>query len=431
MLRRLKIEGFKSIRSCEVELSPLVVLFGPNATGKSNLVEAMQLLSRLVTERTLKDAFAAPLRGHPHESFTLPDGGLQGLLAKESAELEADVSVAAEAVKQRHETLRYRIGVSIRPATGELKVIDEYLARLGKDQQPKKDPRIEPKGTRLLVRQLGKAGRPVEMDLGLGYSLASAVQLSGETRYPDLDWLRRELSAWRLYYLDPRSAMREAQAPREVDDIGLRGEWIAPLLYRIKQGHQKSFDAVVRSLRSVIPSIEGLDVDLDPKRGTLDIQIREEGVPLSSRIISEGTLRVLALCSIAANPWPGRMVAFEEPENGVHPRRIEVVANVLANLARQARTQVVVSTHSPTLVATMVQLQRDWPEGILLLRCAREGLATTTSVFRPSGDLFSSAEISKALTAPDEAAVLQSMMQPSLKHFTDAVTAALRSVVTA
>jgi predicted ATPase len=414
MIRRIKIDGFKSIQSCDVDLAPLVVLFGPNATGKSNLIEAMHLLSRLVTERTLKDAFAPPLRGHPHESFTLPDGGLQGLLAKESARLtlEADVRIAGESDKLRPKLLRYRIGVAIRPATGELTVVDEYLARLGKDGRPKQDPRIEPKGTRLAVRQLGKPGRPLEMDLGLGYSLASAVQLSGTTRYPDLDWLRRELSAWRLYYLDPRSEMREAQAPREVDDLGLRGEWIAPLLYRIKQGHGKHFDAIVRSLRSAIPTVESLDVDLDPKRGTLDIQVCEGHVPLSSRIVSEGTLRVLALCTIAANPWPGRMVAFEEPENGVHPRRIEVVANLLANLAARGRTQVVVSTHSPTLVAAMVTLQQRTPGQILLLRCVREGLATRVSPFQPSGELFTNHEIREALSSPgDEGVLIQSMMQ--------------------
>jgi predicted ATPase len=396
-----------------VQSEPLAWRCHAYATGKSNLIEAMHLLSRVVTERTLKDAFGAPLRGHPLESFSLPGGGLQELIARPSASLalEADIDAAGDPGKQRRERLRYRLGLAIRPATGELKVTEEYLARLGKNGQPKQDPRIEPRGSKLLVRQLGKAGRPVELERGLGYALASAVQLSGETRYPDLDRLRRELSAWRLYYLDPRSAMREAQAPREVDDIGLRGEWIAPLLYRIKQGHPRSFDAVVRSLRSAIPSIEKLDVDLDPKRGTLEILVHEEGVPLSSRIISEGTLRVLALCTIAANPWPGRMVAFEEPENGVHPRRIEVVGNVLAYLARRTRTQVVVSTHSPTLIATMIQLQRDWPEGIRLLRCAREGLATRPSVFRPSGDLFASAEIAKALSAPDEAAIVHSMMQ--------------------
>jgi AAA15 family ATPase/GTPase len=58
MLNRIHIQGFKSLRDATVELAPLVVLFGPNAAGKSNLLEALLLLSRLVGERTLSEAFA-------------------------------------------------------------------------------------------------------------------------------------------------------------------------------------------------------------------------------------------------------------------------------------------------------------------------------------------------------------------------------------
>ncbi len=55
MLRRIHIRGFKSLKDVEVTLSPLVVLVGPNAAGKSNLLDALQLLSKLGTSRTLKE----------------------------------------------------------------------------------------------------------------------------------------------------------------------------------------------------------------------------------------------------------------------------------------------------------------------------------------------------------------------------------------
>jgi predicted ATPase len=105
------------------------------------------------------------------------------------------------------------------------------------------------------------------------------------------------------------------------------------------------------------------------------------------------------------------MVAFEEPENGVHPRRIEVVAKLLVNLAYRGHTQVVVSTHSPTLVATMVRLQRDWPEGIQLLRCVQEGMATRASEFKATGELFADQEIREALAGSEDEGVIQRMMQ--------------------
>src|SRR5262249_46310599 len=145
-----------------------------------------------------------------------------------------------------------------------------------------------------------------------------------------------------------------------------------------------------------------LDVDLDPRRGTLDIIIRQEGTPYSSRVISEGTLRVLALCCIAGNPWPGELVAFEEPENGVHPRRIEVIANLLASMAAQNRSQVVVTTHSPALIASMLQRAKEAPQQIRLFRCAQHARATEVTPFEPIGPLFEDSEIRRTLTSPED-----------------------------
>ncbi len=57
MLKRIRIQGYKSLPDVAVKLSPLTLLFGPNAAGKSNFLDALQLLSKLATSRTLKEAF--------------------------------------------------------------------------------------------------------------------------------------------------------------------------------------------------------------------------------------------------------------------------------------------------------------------------------------------------------------------------------------
>jgi len=75
MLKRIKIQGYKSLVELEVNLNSLSLLFGPNAAGKSNFLDALQLLSRIATSRTLKDAFDPPYRGKPLESFTFDDNG--------------------------------------------------------------------------------------------------------------------------------------------------------------------------------------------------------------------------------------------------------------------------------------------------------------------------------------------------------------------
>ncbi|WP_020493968.1 AAA family ATPase [Verrucomicrobium sp. 3C] len=62
MLNRIKILDYKSLRNVEVRLQPLSVLFGPNAAGKSNFLDALQLLSKTASSRTLKEAFEPPSR---------------------------------------------------------------------------------------------------------------------------------------------------------------------------------------------------------------------------------------------------------------------------------------------------------------------------------------------------------------------------------
>ncbi|MEZ4430988.1 MAG: AAA family ATPase [bacterium] len=414
MLERIRIENFKSLRSVDVAMAPLVVVLGPNAAGKSNFLEALQLLSKLGSVRTLDDAFAE-LRGYPAEAFALPPGGLPGLLERPSASLTLEADVDPPIVdKSGSDRLRYRVSIDINPRAGALSVADEYLTRLNRDGERKDYARIErmtevdgrpteSRSGRLAVRQRNQPGHPRYEDVGLHYTLISDLHYSGHSKYPEFDRIRAELGSWRTYYLDPRDAMRAAQPPRLVTDIGSRGELLAPFLHRLKSERPSEFQAVLRGLRSAIPGIDGLDVDLDPQRGTLDIAIRQGGEIFSSRVISEGTLRVLALCSIAANPWRSRLVAFEEPENGVHPHRIDTIANLVVNMTRTRRHQVVVTTHSPKFAATIASFRRqpELADRIALLR-TRQTDGHTEINRLPDLPLFDETQIEEALQDPDD-----------------------------
>lgn len=401
MLQRVRVRGFKSIEDVDLELKPLVLLFGPNTAGKSNFLEALLVLSRFATGRTLSDTLDPPLRGYPVEAFTLPESGLEGLLAQPAAKftLGCDLGVEPDE-KSRQERFRYEVELRIEPKTGAIQLESELLCALTKEGAPRGSARLEKDGDHLLVRQRERPGAPIRVPLPLNHTVLSNLQYTGN-RYPDLDRVRDEMSNWRTYYLDPR-AMRDPQPPREVTDIGPRGEWIAPFLYRLKNHpeHGRQFKAVARAVRQAIPTVESLDVELDPRRGTLDIFIRQDGTPYSSRVISEGTLRILALCAIAANPWPGSLVAFEEPENGVHPRRIEIIADLLTSMSRGR--QVVITSHSPTLVASLIRRQQRDPDRVKILRGFREGRASRILPFESDDDIYRDSEIQAALRGDED-----------------------------
>lgn len=410
MLQRVRVSGFKSLRDVEVRLAPLVVVFGPNSTGKSNLVEALLLLSRLATARTFDEAFTSPVRGYPAEMFSLPEGGLRALYESPAASMsfEADVSTPASNGQRKGEGLRYRIAVRLKPESGQLTLEDESLAWLDPRGNPKSRPAPPIRGTddlRLAIPST-RPGHPLYEPLGVNHAYVSNPRFTGAS-YDAFVRLREEFASWRIYYLDPRKAMREPQPPREVEDIGPAGEYLAPLLNRLKEAPDRSdaFHAVRRALRQAIPSVESLNVQLDTTRGNVEVDVVQDGTPFSSRVISEGTLRVLALCVLAANPWAGRLMAFEEPENGVHPSRIEVITDILANIASRPDQQVIVTTHSPAVVASMLRRKRGSPQSVALVVCQREGSNSRYRALDDIGELWDDALVRQSLADDDDACV--------------------------
>jgi predicted ATPase len=400
LLTRLKITGFKSLCEETVVLPRLLVLFGPNAAGKSNLLDAVQALSRIGTSRTVSDALSEPIRGHAIEAFNFPAGGLPELLSRSTASfsLEADLGIG----KDQKDAFRYRVEVAIQPGSGSLNVTDEYLTALTSKGEARGNPSIDKVGDQLRIRRKSKPAHPRQEPVGLNHTLLSDPRLSG-VEYRAIERCREELLGWRVYYLDPRIAMRSAKPPAEVSDIGVLGEDIAPFLYRLRAEYNNHFKAIKRTLRTLIPSIENLDVDLDTRRGTLDIQIRQGGVDFSSRIISEGTLRVLALCATVVNPWGGSLIAFEEPENGVHPRRIELIAKLLLALTTERRGQVIVTTHSPLFCESILREARSLPDtNTVSLFNVRQGLHGSTVKELDTGPLFETLDIEDGLTTPME-----------------------------
>ena len=108
MLKRIKIQGYKSLVDLEVNFGHLAVLVGPNASGKSNFLDALHLLSRVATSRTLKEAFDPPYRGHALESFTFGEEGIKSLLEQEtvSFSIEVDVQLSPKIVENVNQQIQ-------------------------------------------------------------------------------------------------------------------------------------------------------------------------------------------------------------------------------------------------------------------------------------------------------------------------------------
>jgi len=412
MIRRVEIQGYKSLQDVRVELQPLTVFIGPNAAGKSNLFDALGLLSRAVTSQNLAEAFKGH-RGAPLEAFYYGDQGLKGLLAQPTAEfkIEVDVELSSgviEAVERRiremrdglpeegstkgsprrrvtESLLRYTLAVQMTVESGYLRVMNERLVALTKDMKVKTSRRafIEPVENRLRLRLEGQA-RPTEHEVGLDYTLISTPLYP--PHYPHITAFREELSRWRFYYFDPET-MRAETPLKEVESLGAFGADLAAFYSTLKSGNPSQFEALNRALRSLLPNVQRLDVERTPE-GFLRLQVFEGGVPFSARVISEGTLRVLGLLAITNPLAPTTVIGYEEPENGVHPRRLQLIAELLKNAA-EAGKQILVNTHSPMLP--------EYFDPASLIACRKEGRSTSFTALPDLGPMFRPEQIERAL----------------------------------
>ena len=411
MLERLTVRGFKSLRDVTFEpAAGLSVLFGPNAAGKSNLLEATQALSAMAESRTLRDVLGPPLpvRGHTIESFAFPPGAIPTLFNDNGPgpvlTLEADLVSAAGAY-------RYRISPRLHPASGRLGVADEYLGK-----RPAKGrtlrPAIEARDGRLHIRRNGRLTHPPRNGLESNRAVLSDHGLSG-AGYEWLDAVRNELADWRIYSLAPRFRMRNEQSIADVVDIGHFGEDICPFLYKLRGLFPKHYEQVSRLLHQCVPEIERLDILVNEVRGTLDLTVFQSGIRYFSRVMSEGTLRAIAYCAIAVNPWAnGGLVAVEEPENGIHPQRLEMIARLLLSLAEKGGKQVIVATHSPLFVSTIAAAKRRSrdPDGIGLFQVRFEDEQTVIESIEIPDSVFENEEVASSLSDRGEQSVVEGLL---------------------
>ena len=416
MIRRIHIQRYKSLRDVDVTLKPLSVLFGPNAAGKSNFIDALQLLSRIAGSRSLKEAFEPPYRGKPMESFSFDETGLEGLMKKESVsfQIEADIELSPAVIAAvnkeileakrgpadangsdskkpasfiHHKILRYRIEIGISPRSGVLHVSDEYLVALGQDGEPISRPKafLEKVNQRIHLRMEGQS-HPTYFDRYLDHAIVSRPHYA--PHYPHLTALKKELQSWFFYYFEPRERMRAPTSVKEVRHIGLMGEELAAFLNTLSNLDPPQFKTVEKALHSLIPSITGIRTQVN-KVGEVELSLMEGAVEMPARVLSEGTLRALGLLALSGVKEPPALIGFEEPENGVHPRRIRDIAKILESRAESGNTQLIVTTHSPILPDHI-------PDESLFV-CQKKSTGTIIEPFSVWGPLGRRSEIDDAL----------------------------------
>lgn len=420
MLTRLEIDGFKSFEKMAIDLLPFTVVLGNNAAGKSNFFDAIQLMSRLATQDVAEACKG--MRGEPLELFRQTAKGERVKQIRLAAEVLVDPMVRdpwGSEVTLSHTRMRYEVTLERREVRGMeriqvaheaamplMKKDDRWAERLKPSKSFKtahlryarKNPWLTtedlPEGRSFSIHQDGKAGR----NRPASAAEASVLYSVTNAEFPHLFALREEMRHWRLLQLDPALLRRPVPATAS-DTLDPDGANLAAVLAQLKaetatkQRPQGVLSDIAAELNDLIPGVSRLDASLHEASREYRIELTmRDGLPFTSRVISDGTLRVLALLTLLHDPRHRGLVCFEEPENGVHPGRIRPLVQRLKDMVTSPSeevgsqetegpaglplSQLLLNSHSPVVLSALIDKNHQVVDGLVLF-------ADTSTVAEP------------------------------------------------
>jgi len=344
--------------SPDIKLEPLNVLIGPNASGKSNIIEVLSLL------RATPNDLTAPIRD---------GGGIKEWLWKgakdtPTAEIGATVRYSEGAIP-----LRYRISFTM--ADQRLELVDEAIEDVDSNGSPSDVYFCYQQGYPILnyqafsdvsgVKQRRIPRRLRRENLKPDQSVLS--QRKDPDQYPELTYLGNQFANIRIFRewnVGRYTAPRLPQQPDSPEDFLLEDASNLGLVLNNLDHQGVTRDLILERLQQFYGNVERISTTI--RGGTVQLFLHEKGLhqPIPATRLSDGTLRYLCLLSILCHPDPPPVVCIEEPELGLHPDIILTLAELLIEASH--RTQLVVTTHSDTLVSALTAI----PEAVLV--CERD-----------------------------------------------------------
>ena len=370
-IHRIRLDGFLSFApgSPALELEPLNVLIGPNASGKSNLIEAFELLRSTPTD------FAAAIRdgGGPREWIwkgqpRVGSATMETVLAKENP---------------ARDPLRHRLEFST--VQNRVEVLDEAIEEL-KPRPGEMEPffyyRFQHGNPVINIRQSEGDDRRAERRLrreDFRSTQSVLAQRKDPDLYPEVTWVGnqfREMQLFREWTFGRFGALRTPQpADLPGDRLLPNASNLALVLNEIEHRDGTHFNA---ALRRFFPRFKRMTTRV--AGGTVQFYLHESDIdsPIPATRLSDGTIRFIAILAILLAPDPPSFVCIEEPELGLHPDAVAQMAELLVEAS--SRMQLVVTTHSESLVSALTEC----PDAVIT--CERPGPATTLHRLDPGLD---------------------------------------------
>ncbi|NIE86295.1 MULTISPECIES: AAA family ATPase [unclassified Burkholderia] len=392
MLTKLEAHGFKNLLNFSVSFGPFNCIAGLNGVGKSNIFDAIKFLSLLSDKSIMEAALAVrdSVSSDPLDIFWTSNDFRADKLSL-AVEMIVPLDLIDDFGRKARATstfLRYEVELA-RDAQDEssnsqgIYLAREALTYINKGEAANKlhfplsaslfrDQVVvnKRKGAGYISTQVmddgiteihlhqdgGSSGQPQKIP---AHRIPKTVVANtNSAAWPTVLAARREMQSWRFLSLEP-SAMRRSNKMHEESSVGADGGKLASTLYKLQRRDQNVCSCIASRLSEIIPTSD-VRVDVDQVRQLLTVEVKERsGAFLPARALSDGTLRFLALCIMAEDPDFKGLLCFEEPENGIHPAKMNAILGLLKELAVDAgeptgednpMRQIFIATHSPALV---------------------------------------------------------------------------------
>jgi predicted ATPase len=314
-LTKIRVEGFRSLKSVALELGPINVLIGPNGAGKSNLLWAIEMV-RLIAFESL-------------QLFVSERGGATYLMhygPKVTPTIEIQLEFTTDGGENAYEA---RLGYGA----------DESLI--------------------FLVERAGHRSGPTQEwrwhDLGAGHRESNLKEGSNtNTTAKTVRWLLRRINFYHFHDTSRTSPLRTKDYA-DASGAYLRsdGSNLATFLDSIRTSTDDADKAAWRriegTVRRIAPFITAIAPTTD--RGKVRLEwVDDRGATFGPAHLSDGTLRALALIAALAQPHDRLplLSSIDEPELGLHPAALDILCSMISVVA--THRQVIVATQAPAVL---------------------------------------------------------------------------------
>jgi predicted ATPase len=304
-ITELVLQGYKSIAECDIELGRINVLIGANGAGKSNFIGFFRLIQRILNEQLQLAVSEA--------------GGPDALLhfgRKQTEEMRAELFFGNNG---------YRFALQ---ATQDNRMMFAHEALWWNLQG--------------------------ESQVRSGHFETYFHKKKSLSKVYDYGIL--PMRSWRIYHFHDTSrsaAVKQIHGINDNEYLRDDGRNLAAFLYRLKNHHHEHYRRIVKVVQLVAPYFG--DFHLRPTAGNaekIQLEWTEAGqdVPFTASALSDGSLRFICLATVLLQPedFMPAAILIDEPELGLHPYAITVLAGLMKSASRQH--QLIVSTQSVELV---------------------------------------------------------------------------------